>query len=132
MTKTSVVIPNLNGKDWISPTLDSLIKQSEPLQIIVVDNGSTDGSAEFLADNYPQIEIIRQPKNYGFTGGVNPGIQKAIDQKCKYVALLNNDAVAAKDWLSQLVNYMESHPKVGIATSKICDAKKTHLDSTGD
>lgn len=55
-----------------------------------------------------------------------------MEHKGEYVALLNNDAVAHKDWLKNLVGFLDGHPKAGIATSKICDAEKTHLDSTGD
>lgn len=130
--KVAVVIPNLNGKDRLPATLDSLMAQSLPAKLIVVDNGSIDGSADFIEANHSEVVVIRRDKNYGFTGGVNPGIELAIKQGFKYVALLNNDAVADKDWLKHLVNFMEAHPNAGIATSKICDAGKTHLDSTGD
>jgi GT2 family glycosyltransferase len=68
----------------------------------------------------------------GFTGGVNAGIRKAIELGAQYVALFNNDAVADEDWLKHLVTFLDKHEEAGIATSKICDAHKTHLDSTGD
>jgi GT2 family glycosyltransferase len=130
--KTAVVIPNWNGKDSLGNCLDSLQAQTEPAEIIVVDNGSTDGSVEFLGINYPAVVLIKRDKNYGFTGGTNPGMQKAIGDGFKYVALFNNDAIADKNWLKQLVAFLDEHDNAGIATSKICDAKKTHLDSTGE
>jgi GT2 family glycosyltransferase len=91
-----------------------------------------DGSVDIIEGDYPEVHLIKHKKNKGFAGGVNAGIRFAIDQEAKYVALLNNDAVAEKNWLKHLVMFMENNPKAGITTSKICDARKTHLDSTGD
>lgn len=130
--KTAVVIPHWNNKEDLGSCLDSLKEQSLPIDIIVVDNGSVDGSPEFIEQNYPKVHLIRNSKNYGFTGGVNPGLQYALDNGYRYAALLNNDAIADKNWINQLVSFMEDHKKAGIATSKICDSAKTHLDSTGD
>lgn len=132
MQKAYVVIPNWNGADRLRVCLDSLISQTQKHEVIVVDNGSIDESVEIIEKNYPEVVLIRHSKNLGFTGGVNPGIKYAMEQKGQYVALLNNDAVAHKDWLKKLVDFLDGNPKVGIATSKICDAEKTHLDSTGD
>ena len=112
--------------------LDSLQLQSLRPNIIVVDNGSVDGSQEFVEKSYPKIELIQLDKNYGFAGGVNAGIKKAMQDGTTHVALLNNDAVAEKDWLHQLVETAERNPKVGIVTSKIMRSDKKHLDSTGD
>jgi len=130
--KVYVVIPNWNGADRISACLDSLQHQSAGHQVVVVDNGSVDDSVEIIEKNYPGVVLIRHPKNKGFSGGVNAGIRHAVGQRGQYVALLNNDAVADKDWLKNLVELLNNNPKAGIATSKICDDKKTHLDSTGD
>jgi GT2 family glycosyltransferase len=99
---------------------------------VVVDNGSKDESLNIIENEYPGAVLIRHSKNKGFSGGVNAGIKYAIEQKATYVALLNNDAVAEKYWLTHLVEFLDNSPKAGIATSKICDDKKTHLDSTGD
>lgn len=130
--KVYVVIPNWNGADRIASCLDSLKSQSQKHTIIVVDNGSVDDSVKIIKQNYPEAVLIRHKKNKGFAGGVNAGIRYAIKHQAEYVALLNNDAVADKNWLKRLVSFLEEQPKTGIATSKICDAKKTHLDSTGD
>ncbi len=128
----SVVIPNWNGKDEIGKCIDSLLTQSLEPHIIVVENGSTDGSLEFLQKNYPQIELVVNQKNLGFAGGVNSGIQRALDSGAEYIALLNNDAVADKDWLKHLAAVLDEHPKVGIATCKLLNADKSRVDSTGD
>lgn len=130
--KVYVVIPNWNGADRIRACLDSLRSQTLQHEVIVVDNGSVDESVKIIEKHYPNILLIRHPKNLGFTGGVNAGINKAMEMGAEYVALLNNDAVADNDWLKNLVDFMDKHDKAGIATSKICDEKKTHLDSTGD
>lgn len=129
--RTAVVVPNWNGKTSLKACLDSLLAQAEPAVIIVVDNGSTDGSVDFIEQNYPATLLVRHEKNLGFAGGVNAGIKRAIAIGCDFVALFNNDAVADKDWLKQLATAMADE-KIGIVTSKICAADKSHLDSTGD
>ncbi|MGH7156950.1 MAG: glycosyltransferase family 2 protein [Candidatus Saccharimonadales bacterium] len=132
MQKLYVVIPNWNGAERIRACLDSLQAQTEIHQTIVVDNGSVDNSVQLIEKNYPGVTLINHDKNKGFAGGVNAGIKLAMEQDAKYVALLNNDAVADEDWLKNLVKFLDENPKAGIATSKICDDKKAHLDSTGD
>lgn len=130
--KVYVVIPNWNGAGRIRACLDSLKNQSQKHQAIVVDNGSADDSVEIIGKEYPDVVLIRHSKNKGFAGGVNAGIKYAMEQSADYVALFNNDAVADKQWLEQLLRFMNSNTSAGIATSKICDSAKTHLDSTGD
>jgi GT2 family glycosyltransferase len=132
MKKVYVVIPNWNGADRLKLCVDSLKTQTQAHQIVVVDNGSVDDSVDTVESEYPQVHLILHKKNKGFSGGVNPGIKYSIEQGGEYVALLNNDAVADKDWLKNLTDFLDKHPDAGIATSKICDDKKTHLDSTGD
>lgn len=131
--KPAVVVPNWNGKDFLSDCIDSLLSQTMACQIVVVDNGSTDGSKETVRDRYPQVELIERDRNYGFVGGVNPGITWAIQHDCEYVALFNNDAVAEPDWLKRLVACAEAHPRVGIVTGKFLQfGDRERLDSTGD
>jgi GT2 family glycosyltransferase len=130
--KVYVVIPNWNGADRIRVCLDSLKAQSLEHGVVVVDNGSVDGSVELIEKHYPEVVLIRHSKNKGFSGGVNTGIIYALRQKAEYVALLNNDAVAEKDWLKYLIKFLDNNPKAGIATSKICDSERSHLDSTGE
>jgi hypothetical protein len=132
MIKLSVVVPNWNGKETIARCLDSLRAQSLACQIIVVENGSVDGSLEFISKNYPDIGLIVHKKNLGFAAGVNAGIRRSIDNDCDFVALFNNDAVADKDWLRNLEKAMEQDNKIGIVTCKFMDIKAKYLDSTGD
>ncbi len=127
-----VVIPNWNGIDLIRDCLDSLREQTLAHQVIVVDNGSVDGSNEVIRKEYPEVELLEFPNNAGFSGGVNRGIRPAIEHGASYIALLNNDAVADSNWLEKLVAMAEANPQVGVVTSKILKQDRVHLDSTGD
>jgi GT2 family glycosyltransferase len=132
MLKTAVVVPNWNGKDSIQTCLDSLLIQTLKPHIIVVDNGSVDGSLELIKNNYPDIDLIANQNNLGFAGGVNKGIERAIELKLDYVALFNDDAVADKNWLSYLVKSLGNNDNTGIATCKFMTIDRKRFDSTGD
>lgn len=127
-----VIIPNWNGRADLPACLDSLRAQSRPAHVIVVDNGSTDGSAELVEQQYPEIELIRHTDNKGYAGGVNPGFRRAIAMGAAYAAPFNNDAVADPRWLEHLVAHLEAHPATGIAACKLLNADGSQLDSTGD
>jgi GT2 family glycosyltransferase len=126
------VVPNWNGKKLIGPCIDSLLKQTLVPRIIVVDNGSQDGSVSYIKTAYPGVEVIELAKNYGFAGGVNRGTEYALKKGADFVALINNDATAEPDWLTGLLKTAQENPKTGIVTSKILRADKKHIDSTGD
>lgn len=128
----SVVIPNWNGIDSIGVCLDSLLAQTLKPHVIVVENGSIDGSLEYIKGRYPSVELVIHEKNLGFAGGVNGGIRRSIERNDDYVALFNNDAIADKDWLKELVSTLEQDKRVGAATCKLMGIDGKHLDSTGD
>jgi GT2 family glycosyltransferase len=137
MNRVAVVILNWNGiKDTIS-CLDSLINQTySDYTIVVIDNGSVDDSVtvlqEYIAEHTKNtIELICNPKNLGFAGGVNTGIRWALDKQYDAVALFNNDATADKDWLSHLVQGL-SDEEVGISTGLLLHEDGKTIDSTGD
>ncbi len=132
MKKLFVVIPNWNGAEMISACLTSLQKQSLKASIIVVDNGSVDESIKIIEEQFPTVYLIKLPQNTGFAGGVNTGIRYALGQGAYAVALFNNDAVADKEWLSELVTTMDSDHKIGIISCKQLRSDKKHIDSTGD
>jgi GT2 family glycosyltransferase len=132
MIKPVVVVPNWNGKSSLKACIDSLLNQTMEPYIIVVENGSSDDSLNFIQTNYPNIDLIINKKNLGFAGGVNVGIRKAIQLNAKYVALFNNDAVADKDWLKYLVGELDRKSGIGIACCKFLSTDKEHFDSTGD
>src|SRR3989338_2406156 len=132
MAKVSVVIPNWNGQQELPACLDALKAQSLQAEIIVVDNGSSDGSKELLYGYYPKVTVIPLPRNIGFAGGVNVGLRYATDAGHDFTALLNNDAIANKNWLEGLVEAMEASPRAGIVTSKMISDTGEYLDSTGE
>lgn len=130
--KVVVVIPNWNGEAELRSCLDSLLRQTTTSHIIVVDNGSVDGSVDIIEHAYQSVELIRHDTNKGYAGGVNPGFKRAIELQAVYVAPFNNDAVADEQWLEKLVACLDGRPEVGIATCKVASSDGSHLDSTGD
>jgi GT2 family glycosyltransferase len=113
----SVVIPNWNGRDFLPPCLDSLAKQSyQPLEIIVVDNASADGSQELLREQYPHVRLIALPTNRGFTGACNAGIQAAGGA---FIALLNNDTEVDPGWAQAVADAFARCPQAGAVASKM-------------
>jgi len=127
----AVVVPNWNGEEHLADCLKSLMAQSVKAHIVVVDNGSVDGSVALIQKDFPSAELIKLPKNTGFTGGVNAGIRQALAKNYPFIALLNNDAAADPDWLRMLVHHLQKHPEAGIATSKIVSWDGHHFDSAG-
>lgn len=131
-----VIIPNWNGAEDLSKAIDSLLSQSyKSFTLVIVDNGSSDDS-RVIIDSYRQIDArvtaIYRDKNYGYTGGVNPGIELAIEKHATYVAPFNNDAIADKDWLKHLVDFLDTHTDYGIATCSLLHADGKTIDSTAD
>jgi GT2 family glycosyltransferase/SAM-dependent methyltransferase len=127
----AVVIPNWNGVEHLRRCLTGLAGQTRPADVVlVVDNGSSDGSLEMLAAEFSWVEVIALPTNTGFAPAVNLGI-KAV--KTDLVALLNNDAVPAPSWLATLLSYeTDAASDVGFLTSKIVTADGRFIDSAGD
>src|SRR5262245_21563596 len=132
--KVVVVIPNWNGAEDLPAAMDSVLAQSfRDFNLVVVDNGSTDGSRKIIeayGGKDKRVRRIYLDKNYGYTGGMNPGMQLAIDEGAAYVAALNNDAVADKDWLKHLAEFLDKHPTYGIAACSILSADGKTIDST--
>lgn len=118
----------------IAAAVASLQKQTLGCDIIVVDNGSRDGSLEYLRPLAVQkkIILIEHAKNLGFTGGVNAGFQYALKNGYDAVASLNNDAVADKNWLKHLWERLQSDSKIAAVTCKILSEDGKTMDSTGD
>lgn len=131
-TNVTIVIPNWNGADFIAEALTSLQQQTLRHKVIVVDNGSTDNSVSIIRKNFPDVQLLEFADNAGFSGGVNRGIQPALDDGADFIALFNNDATADPKWLAELVSSAEAHPEAGIVTGKLVHMDKKHLDSTGE
>jgi GT2 family glycosyltransferase len=132
VARAAVVIPSWNGAHFLAECLRSLAEQSHEAEVIVVDNGSTDRSAELVRAQFPGVTLLALPSNRGFAGAVNVGIAHALRSGAEYVALLNNDAVAEPDWLERLIDCAERHTEAGIVTSKLLLEDRIHIDSTGD
>lgn len=130
--KVYVVVLNWNGKDFVEKCLDSLQEQSYSAEIVVVDNGSTDGSMELIEGKYPDIHLIKESRNHGFDGGVNIGIEYAIKNGADAVALFNNDAIADKNWLKELQKVLASNKNIAAVTPKLLSHNGRQIDSTGD
>ncbi len=116
----SIVVLNWNSYDDTINCIESLKKITYPeYEIIIVDNGSTDGSERILKQRFPELTLIQTGHNLGFTGGVNAGIRHALKEGADYIHLLNNDTVVAPDFLEELLKVAEKDGKAGILCSKI-------------
>lgn len=112
----SIIIVNYNGKHFLEGCLRSVYRQEgRPFEVILVDNASVDGSAEFVREHFPQTKVIRSERNLGFAGGNNLGAEHAAGD---LIVLLNNDTVVHEGWLSGLVDAL-SDPNVACASSLI-------------
>jgi len=127
----SVIIPNWNGARFLPACLDSLHAQTlPPLEVLLVDNASTDNSLELVRARYPETIVVPLPENRGFTAAVNAGVARA---RGTLVALLNQDAEASPQWVQELARVGQAHPEAGAIASKILLAdKRDHFHSAGD
>jgi GT2 family glycosyltransferase len=127
-----VIVLNWQGwRDTIS-CLDSLRRLSYPIyRLLVVDNGSTDGSVARIRAAHPEVPVVETGKNLGFAGGCNAGIRVALGEGAEYVWLLNNDALADPRSLSALVAAAASDPRVGAAGSVISQLSRTEPEIWG-
>ena len=115
--KASIIVVNWNGKRYLEECLAALLAQTySPCEIILVDNGSSDGSVEFVAERFPQVRIIENGENLGFAAGNNVAIRAA---RGDYIVTLNNDTRAEPDWLEELVKVVETDPRIGMCASKM-------------
>lgn len=113
---TTVVVVTWQGAHLLRDCLMSVAAQTEPHRVLVVDNASTDGTAELLAREFADVEVIRLPHNTGFSGGVHAALAKI---ETEYVALLNNDAKADPQWLASSVRVLREATNVAAVTAKM-------------
>ncbi len=116
--KTAVVILNWNTCDLLKRFLPSVIKNSQhpDVEVVVADNGSTDGSTEMIKKEFPGVRLIELDKNYGFAGGYNLALE-SID--AEYSVLLNSDVEPAINWLPPMIQLMNSDPEIAACVPKI-------------
>ncbi len=117
-TEVAIVILNWNGKNLFNKFLPSVIENSkgDNIEIIVADNGSTDGSIEFLQQNFPGIKIIDLKENFGFAEGYNQALKQV---EAKYFVLLNSDVKVEKNWIEPCVKQFSSDKEVAAIQPKI-------------
>ena len=120
MAKTFIIIINWNQPDMTIACLRSLEKvKGSDFEVIVVDNGSFDQSAQKIAQAFPRIRLIESETNLGFSGANNLGIRAALEENAGYILLLNNDTEVEPNFLAPLVEYAEKHPTVGVLSPRI-------------
>lgn len=127
----SIVIPNWNGIRFLAVCFASLKAQTYPhIEVIVVDNASSDGSQALIEREYPWVTLIALPENRGFTGACNAGMAQA---RGEFICLLNNDTEVEPGWAAAVVDAFARHPGVGSVASKmLLFDKRTHLHTAGD
>ena len=120
LKKVSIILINWNNYKNTSECLESLGEITYPnYKIIVVDNGSGDGSYQRLVSENPQHQFIRNKENLGFAVANNVGIRDAMEKGTDYVLMLNNDTIVKKDFLEPMVSFLENHDDAGVAGGKI-------------
>jgi GT2 family glycosyltransferase len=127
----SAIVLNYNGLGFATESVRSLLEQDLPgLEVLVVDNGSTDGSADEIERTFSgRVRVLRSPRNLGFGAGNNLGIREA---RGRHVILLNNDAVAAPSFARELVAAAEGDASVGMVAAKVLEyARRDVLDTVG-
>lgn len=122
----SIVILSWNVRDLLAGCLRSLPRAAaqwwDRAEVLVVDNASTDGSAEMVRRDFPAVRLLLLPRNLGFSGGNNAGI---VSARGKYVLLLNPDTVALPGSIASMAEYMEAHAETGIIGPRLLNPDRT-------
>jgi len=115
-----IIILTWNHWELTFRCLSSVLRITYPnYQVVIVDNGSRDGTVDFIREKFPMIKIIANSCNLGFAAGCNVGIQYAASKGADYVLLLNNDTLVAPDFLDKMIAHAQVLPKAGILAPKI-------------
>jgi GT2 family glycosyltransferase len=130
MIKVSIIIPHYNGRDILKECLDSLKQSTYPhVEILLVDNGSTDDSLEMVEKEHPRVQIIRNQKNLGYAGGCNVGVTHAQGE---YLLILNNDTIHKPTWIEAMVEWLDTHPRTATVMPKILSySQRDRFDYSG-
>ena len=135
MEKVAIIIANWNGKEYLNTCLSSVWKQTyNKFIVIVFDNGSTDGSVDYIHNVFPSTIVISNHNNIGFAKANNRAIEKAfLDPTVQYIATLNNDTEVDAKWLENLITLARANQDVGAIASKILRFHRRNIfDSAGD
>lgn len=119
--KVYVLLLNWNGKELMEDSITSYLKNDYPnFEVVMIDNGSTDDSVEYVKKNFPEVIILQNEKNLGYSGGFNVGLDYAFNRNnADYVLISNNDVKAHQKVISQLVNVAETDERIGFVTGKV-------------
>lgn len=128
MEKILVIIVTYNGMEWMERCLDSLTRSTLPSDIFIVDNGSTDGTQDYIRTCGKDIIFRQSGENLGFGRANNLGLQYAVDNGYDYVYLLNQDAWVEEATFETLINVHRSHPEYGILSPMQIQANGQHMD----
>ncbi len=116
MAEVAILVLNFNGKHLLEECLTSLHRLTIPVDVYVVDNGSTDGSSEFLGERFPEVRLIELGRNCGFAAGYNQAVREVSH---RWVTLLNNDAALAPGWLEAMLQASRHEPRAAILGGKL-------------
>lgn len=116
------VMVSWNGKDFLEKAIPSVLNELKTVKgdLLIVENGSTDNSFEFIQQKFPTVAVLKTNENLGGSGGFNAGITVALQSQCRYVWLLDNDIEAETGALSSLLEILENHSQAGAVGSQIC------------
>ena len=125
MSRVAVIILNWNGEKLLPEFLPSVVKNTdaETGKVYVVDNCSTDNSLQVMADEFPEVEVVRFDENYGFARGYNRAIELI---ESEYVVLLNSDVEVTPGWLQPMVNRLDEDKRIGAVQPKIKAYREKH------
>jgi len=123
--KVAIIILNYNGWQDTIECLESVLRNNYPnYQVIVIDNDSTDGSVQRIREKFPYLTLIETGRNLGYAGGNNIGIKHALENGAKYILIVNNDTkMVNPEFVTQMVNVMESDNTIGILGPKVLNFK---------
>ena len=127
MKRLFVIIVTYKGQRWYDRCFGSLRQSTIPIQTIVVDNASNDGTVEYIKEHFPEIHLVESKENLGFGRANNIAMRHALDNGCDYAFLLNQDAWIEPNTLQQLVNIAERHPDYGIVGPVQVNAERTKV-----
>lgn len=114
--KTAVAILSWNGKSWLEKFLPTVIQHSKEAEIFVIDNASTDNTITFLQENFPEVHLVINQKNYGFAGGYNEGLKKI---EADIYCLLNSDVEVTENWIPPILELFKKDEKIAAVQPKI-------------
>ena len=130
MSRVKVVILNWNGRAHLERYLPSVVRHTMPQYgVVVADNGSTDTSLEYVAEAFPQVEIVRLDRNYGFAEGYNRALREV---EAEYFVLLNSDVEVSEGWCEKLVEALDADPQLAaVAPKLLADTDRERFEYAG-